>query len=215
MKQTRLEQLADGIFAIVMTLLVLNIHVPVLPEPVDNGALLQALKDVIPLLLSYLLSFSLLFTYWRAHHFTASVYAKNIDTKFTNINALFLFFVALVPFTSNLLGLYSSTHVAIFIFALDVVCVGLTLYWMRRYVAVSKTIENENVSTEEDQHAYTRILFPVFCALVAVIVSFFNPNLSFFLFTIGILFNLSRRSTRIIFGFVRPFLTEREKSNQI
>ena len=42
-----------------------------------------------PLFLSYLLSFSLIFTYWRSHHFIASVLAKNIDTKFTNLNAVF------------------------------------------------------------------------------------------------------------------------------
>jgi uncharacterized membrane protein len=203
MKQFRLESLADGIFAIVMTLLVLEIHVPILPPQVSDLALLLALKKSIPLFLSYLLSFSLLFTYWRAHHFIASVYAKNIDTKLTNINALFFFFVALVPFSSNLLGNYGSSQLAIFIFASNIMAIGLSLFWMRNYVTVATTIENEEISSLENAHAYTRILFPVFCAIVAVVISFVSPPLSLFLFTIGILFNLSRRSTRIIFAPVR------------
>src|SRR4051812_17999991 len=102
MKQLRLEALADGIFAIVMTILVFEIRVPELLAP-TNQSLLYTLTDLLPVFLSYLLSFSLLFTYWRAHHFTASVYSKNIDITMTNINAIFFFFVALVPFSSHFL----------------------------------------------------------------------------------------------------------------
>jgi uncharacterized membrane protein len=203
MKQFRLESLADGIFAIVMTLIVLEIRVPLLPPGVSDTTLLFALKKNIPLFLSYLLSFSLLFTYWRAHHFIASVYAKNIDAKLTNINALFFFFVALVPFSSNLLGHYGTSQLAIIIFALNIMAIGLSLFWMRRYVTIAETIENEEISIMETAHAYTRILFPVFCAVVAITTSFANPTLSLTLFTIGILFNLSRRSTKIIFTPIR------------
>src|SRR3989304_4045482 len=60
-----------------------------------------------PVFLSYLLSFSLLFTYWRSHHFIESILAKNIDTRFSNLNAIFFFFIGLVPFSSLLLGRYS------------------------------------------------------------------------------------------------------------
>src|SRR5689334_10970729 len=104
MSHTRLDQLSDGIFSIVMTLLVFEIRVPSLATPVSNLALWHAIKDLIPYFLSYILSFALLFTYWRAHHFFVSIYAKNVDNKLTNINILFFFFIALVPFTSSLLG---------------------------------------------------------------------------------------------------------------
>ncbi|MBP9821445.1 MAG: DUF1211 domain-containing protein [Candidatus Pacebacteria bacterium] len=210
MKQSRLESLADGIFAIVMTLLVLEIQVPVLPPFIPDVALFTALKSSIPLFLSYLLSFSLLFTYWRAHHFITSVYAKNIDTKLTNINALFFFFVALIPFSSNLLGHYGQSQLAIFVFAMNIVAIGLSLFWMRRYVTRAVTIENEKVSPTEEAHAYVRILLPVFCAIVAVGLSFLNTTLSLSFFTIAILFNLSRRSTGLIFSPIN-FLLRRPK----
>jgi len=73
MKQSRLEALTDGVFAIVMTLLVLDIRVPDIQGIVTDGTLLSALVDITPLLLSYLVSFALLFSYWRAHHFIISV----------------------------------------------------------------------------------------------------------------------------------------------
>lgn len=210
MKQSRLESLADGIFAIVMTLLVLEIRVPALLLSVSDSSLLAALSESLPLFLSFLLSFSLLFTYWRAHHFITSVYAKNIDTKLTNINALFFFFVALVPFSSNLLGHYGQSQLAIFVFAMNIVAIGLSLFWMRRYVTLATTIENTETSPLENAHAYTRILVPVFCAIVAVFISFASPVLSLSFFTIAILFNLSRRSTSLMFAPAR-FLTRIKK----
>ncbi len=211
MKQSRLESLADGIFAIVMTLLVLEIRVPILPSSISDPLLFSALMESIPLFLSYLLSFSLLFTYWRAHHFITSVYAKNIDTKLTNINALFFFFVALIPFSSNLLGHYGHSQLAIFVFAMNIVAIGLSLFWMRLYVANAETIENEQTSPVEKAHAYVRILLPVFCAIIAIGLSFLNTTLSLSFFTIAIVFNLSRRSTSIIFAPVDFILARSRK----
>lgn len=69
MKQSRLDQLADGIFAIVMTILVFEVRVPDLGASPSDLDIIQALQALTPVFLSYLLSFSLLFTYWRVHHF--------------------------------------------------------------------------------------------------------------------------------------------------
>ena len=64
MKQSRLDQLADSIFAIVMTILVFEIRIPDYAGIVDEQTLIQALITLAPIFLSYLLSFSLLFTYY-------------------------------------------------------------------------------------------------------------------------------------------------------
>lgn len=205
MKQSRMEQLADGIFAIVMTLLVFEIRVPYIAGLVTGKDLALLISQNITAFLSFLLSFILLFTYWRSHHFIASVYTKSIDIAMTNINALFLFLVALVPFSASVLGRYSDNHFAIFLFAIHIIFIGLSLYWMRRYAEKSAHIETSEVTKIEANHSYVRILFPVFSAMLAIVVSFFNIQLSLFLFTIGILFNLSRRSTKLIFRFIHLF----------
>ncbi len=211
MKQARLDQLADGIFAIVMTILVFEIRVPEFAGPVTDQQLLNSLYNVYPLFLSYLLSFSLLFTYWCSHHFIVSVFAKNIDITLTNINAVFFFFVGLTPFSAHFLGTYSTSPVAIIIFALNIFLISMTLYIMRRHVEKSESIENIHISHLENMHAYTRILFPIFCSIVAVIVSFYNTELALFLFTIGILFNVLPGSTRAVFGFVEFFIGKKIK----
>ncbi len=202
MKQSRLDSLADGIFAIVMTLLVFEIRVPDLPTSATDANLVYALLDLAPLFLSYLLSFSLLFTYWRSHHFIASIYAKNIDIQFTNINAVFFLFVGLVPFSAHFLGSYSTYPVAVIVFALNVIMIGLSLFEMRNYAHRADDIANPRVSKVENRHAHYRILFPVFCAIIAIGISFFSIKLALSLFTIGILFNLSKRSTTLIDKFL-------------
>ncbi len=197
MKQSRLDQLSDGIFAIVMTLLVLEIRVPLIEGVSTNADVFRAFISVTPLFLSYLLSFMLLFTYWRGHHHIASVLAKNIDNAFATLNAFFFLFVGLVPFTTLLLGRYHDTQAAIAIYGVHIIIIGLLLYMMRQYVIGAPTIRNLEMSPSETQHGTIRILFPVYTAACAIIVSFWSTEISLFLFTVAILFNISRKSTTL------------------
>lgn len=199
MKQSRLDALADGIFAIVMTILVFEIKIPELGINPNNFDVIRALINIFPLFLSYLLSFAVLFTYWRAHHFIASVYTKSINLSFTNYNAIFFFFVALIPFSSRLLGSYSHSQVSIFIFAINIIAISLSLYEMRSYARDSVNIENEEIDKKEERHAFMRILFPAYCALVAIIISFFSTTFALFLLTVSILYNLLPNSTKYTF----------------
>jgi len=205
MKQTRLDQLADGIFAIVMTILVFEIRIPEYVGIASEQSLLGSLFNLFPVFLSYLLSFSLLFTYWRSHHFIESILAKNIDTRFSNLNAIFFFFIALVPFSSHFLGKYSYSKTAIIFFALNIILIGISLFIMRQYAINSKTIENASFTKVENEHANMRILFPVGAAVVAIFVTFFSTNLAILLFTIAILFNLLEKSTKHTFLFIDLF----------
>jgi len=205
MKQHRLDQLSDGIFAIVMTILVFEIRVPVYMGIIDEHTLLNSLLVLYPLFLSYLLSFSLLFTYWRSHHIIASVLAKNIDVQFSNINGVFLFLVALVPFSSHFLGNYFYSKTAIIFFALNIIFIGISLFVMRQYVIKSQNIENTPFTETENEHANMHILFPIISSLIAVAVAFYSTKIAILLFTIAILFNLSKDGTKYMFYIIDIF----------
>lgn len=197
MKNTRLEQLADGIFAIVMTILVFEIKLPYLGS-ISNEQLYTALTALIPSFLSYILSFTLLFTYWRAHHFFVSIYAKNIDATLTNINALFFMLVSLVPFSASILGQHSENHLAIAIFGINTIAIGLSLYWMRNYVLYSDHIKNPEITAHEITGSTIRTIVPVIFSLIAIPLSFYNTTLSLTLFTLAVIFNIFPYSTRLI-----------------
>lgn len=208
MKQDRLEALTDGIFAIVMTILVFEIRVPDIGGTATNQSLLSAVIALYPLFLSYLLSFSLLFTYWRAYHYIASDLARNVDIRLSNLSALFFFFVGLVPFSSHILGIYNYTQVAIILFAINIILIGFALYGMRQYVIKSPSIRNKPFTKTENAHANARIFLPVLAAMIAIGVSFFHKEIALVFFTLAILFNLSRRSTRYLFGVINLFRKE-------
>lgn len=197
MNHTRLDQLSDGIFAIVMTILVFEIKVPATWGPIDNIGLWLEVKNLLPVFLSYVLSFTLLFTYWRAHHFFISIYAKNIDSMLTNINALFFMLISLVPFSAGFLGQYSKNELAVIIFGVHTILIGLTLYWMRRYVLYSPHIQNPEITKREIRGSTVRTLAPVVFAIIAIPLSFFSIKIAFALFTLAVIFNLSSYSTRL------------------
>lgn len=205
MKQERLDTLTDGIFAIVMTILVFEIRVPDNLPLVTDQTLFRAVLAIAPLFLSYMLSFFLLFTYWRAHHYIASVLAKNIDIRLSNLSAVFFFFVGLVPFSAHLLGVYHGTQFAIILFGLNIILIGISLFIMRQYVIRSSSIENAPFTKTENEHANMRILLPVGAAIIAIVVSFFHKDFALLFFTVAILFNLSHRSTRYIYSVIDIF----------
>jgi uncharacterized membrane protein len=205
MSHTRLDQLADGIFAIVMTILVFEIKLPSAWGSLDNLELWLEIEKLFPVLLSYVLSFALLFTYWRAHHFFVSIYAKNVDSMLTNINALFFMLVSLVPFSASILGQFPNNELSIIIFGIHIILIGLTIYWMRKYVLYSDHIKNPEITKREIRGSTIRTLAPVVFAIIAIPLCFYSINFSLFLFTLAVIFNLSSYST-ILFKNVLQWL---------
>ncbi len=200
MKKDRLNALADGIFAIVVTLLVIEIRVPELHGVVTNQELINALLELRFLFLAYILSFALLFTYWKAHNYLFSVYAKNINPVLANYNAAFFFFVALVPFSAHMLGLYGETQVGVMVLGINTICIGLALTLMRRYIVKADVIKNESqaITTRNMRHGTIRTLAPIIFATLAILLSFANIQAALFLFTIAVLFNLVPSSARMV-----------------
>src|SRR3989338_6687557 len=166
MSHARLDQLSDGIFAIVMTILVFEIKVPTIWGPIDNTGLWLEIKMLLPLFLSYILSFALLFTYWRAHHFFFFFFS-------TNINAFFFMLVSLIPFSASILGQFSRNELSVIIFGIHIILIGLTLYWMRSYVLYSPHIQNPEITKREIHGSTVRTLVPVVFALIAIPLCFY------------------------------------------
>lgn len=197
MSHTRLDQLSDGIFAIVMTILVFEMKMPETFGSLTNIELWAEVKTLLPIFLTYILSFALLFTYWRAHHFFISIYAKNVDLMLTNINALFFMLVSLIPFSASFLGKYHDNEISVAIFGTHIILIGLSLYWMRSYVLFSEHIKNPEISQREIHGSTVRTLVPVVFAAVAIPLSFVNINISLAVFALAVIFNLSSTSTKI------------------
>jgi uncharacterized membrane protein len=96
MTKGRLEAFSDGVIAIIITIMVLELHAP-------EGASLENLQPLIPIFLSYLLSFALLGTWWNNHHHLLQA-AKVIDARVLWANLHLLFWLSLFPFGTAWVG---------------------------------------------------------------------------------------------------------------
>ena len=118
---SRVVAFSDGVFAIAMTLLVLGLEVPS-----HAGDLGDALLDQDQSLFSYALSFAVLAKLWLDHHeFFSGL--ERFDRTLMALNLLYLAWVAVVPFTSNLLGDYGTDSVAVGVYAASITGVALSL----------------------------------------------------------------------------------------
>ncbi|MGE0266978.1 MAG: TMEM175 family protein [Candidatus Omnitrophota bacterium] len=96
MPKARLEAFSDGVIAIIITIMVLEMKVP-------HDGHLDSLKPVLPVFLSYILSFVYLGIYWNNHHHLLHA-AKHINGKIMWANLHLLFWLSLIPFVSGWLG---------------------------------------------------------------------------------------------------------------
>lgn len=122
-----MEAISDGVFAIALTLLVLDIKVPVSESIKTEGDLLQALCGLMPRLLSYFLSFMTLGIFWTGQ----SVQFSNInqyDRHLNWISLFFLLFVSLLPFTTAFLSEHIHFKLSIGLYWLNILALGVMLY---------------------------------------------------------------------------------------
>lgn len=96
MGKARLEAFSDGVIAILITIMVLELKVP-------HGTTLDALEPLLPVMLSYVLSFVYLGIYWNNHHHMLHV-TKHVDGVILWANLHLLFWLSLIPFTTAWMG---------------------------------------------------------------------------------------------------------------
>src|SRR4051812_23399762 len=102
---TRLEAFSDGVIAIAITLLVLEIHVPSTEEITSNSELWHALGDLWPSYVGYLISFFTIGIMWANHHRIFS-FIDEVDHNLIVLNLLLLLCIGVIPFTTDLLAEY-------------------------------------------------------------------------------------------------------------
>jgi uncharacterized membrane protein len=135
----RLERMvffSDAVFAIAMTLLVVELHVPEVPQ----AELGPALAELVPGYLSFLLSFAVVGLVWLSHHRKLGVVVR-FDQDLLRLNLLMLLFVASLPLPSAVLGRYGDDELAVYLYAATIAGIGLSMTaiwvyaWHRRLVS--------------------------------------------------------------------------------
>lgn len=126
----RLQGLSDGVFAVAMTLLVLDLRIPVGVLHSDRH-LWHALHQLGPSLAAYLLSFTMLGTFWLAQHTLLGLCARG-DRTLTWLQLGFLFVVTLLPFSASVLAEFVTVRLAVALYWLNIALLGAGLALARR-----------------------------------------------------------------------------------
>lgn len=127
-KEFQLERLilfSDAVFAIAITLLVIEIKVPELHEEFTDAALAQALVHLIPKFVGFFLSFIIIGLYWTIHHRQFG-FVVNYDRRLLWLNLFFLMAIVLMPFSSGLYGEYSTPHSVHMVIPYGVYCANIS-----------------------------------------------------------------------------------------
>jgi uncharacterized membrane protein len=152
----RIGALSDGLFAIAMTLIVLEIRIPEPTGVSTDGDLAQALLPLGPRFLTYLLSFLTLGIFWNGQQTQLSYFARG-SRDLAWLSLLFLAIVALFPFTTSLLAEYFTFRLALGLYWLDILLCGLALLAIWTY-AERAGLVRDDVGPEVGRAIRRRIL---------------------------------------------------------
>ena len=129
----RLAALSDGIFAVAMTLLVLDIHLPAASQIHSEGDLVLALGALGPQWVAYGMSFLTLGIFWAGQQ-TQLNHIGEGTRDLTWIHLGFLFAITMMPLSTRLLAEFITYRVALALYWLNILVPGLMLYWSWAYV---------------------------------------------------------------------------------
>ena len=147
MTKTRLEAFTDGMFAIIMTILILELKVP----HIDNNSVQSffiAVARLLPKFLSFAFSFFLIAVFWVNHHHILHQ-VKEVNTKFLWLNILFLFFTCLFPFITAFIGDYIQNPFVVSLYPLNMLFSGLVLRKLWKYAYVESKIAPNTLSANQ------------------------------------------------------------------
>jgi uncharacterized membrane protein len=177
----RFNAFSDGVFAIAITILVLELTVPPLSVPLP-----EALQELWPDFLGYFISFFYIGGIWISHSRLTCLMKKG-DSISYGLNLLMLLFVALLPFMTRLMVTRMSTpdiSIATFIYGLNVLIASLTLSLLMFYVARQPQLVVDELADESLERLYRQRWIAIGVCAFAVILAIVAPFVAIALYLI-------------------------------
>ena len=193
----RTEAFSDGVIAVAITLLILDIHVP----DVQTG-LLQALLSQWPNYLGYVTSFLVIIIFWANHH-NMFRHIQQVDYALLLINSLFLMCIAFIPFVTSLLTKYITStspteqHTAAIVYGATLLLNGIlfnTIWW---YAVWKRRLVRRDLDAQAVQRITRGYLFGLPFYVLSIVLSLINVELSLaFYILIDLMYGLPIRFLR-------------------
>lgn len=181
--KNRLETLVDGIFAIAMTILVLGITPPQ-PDISQAQAVLTAqIIDLFPEFFIFIISFLILAGFWLGHH-RQFHFVRVIDSRLLWINIFLLSSLVFIPFSTDVAGDYPDILIAVLLFHVNIIIIGLIFSYHVHYISRSKNLCDPNTDKKFLHVQFHRSILITGIAFIAAIISFVNPSVSLLVYLV-------------------------------
>lgn len=182
--KSRVEAFSDGIFAIIVTLLVLEIKVPHISDYNSQSELLNALSALFPKFISWIMSFFTVAVIWVNHHKLFKQF-KQLDSGIFWWNAVLLLWTSFIPFPTAVLGDYPGNFVSIVLYGVVMALMAASFTCMRYYVLHKGYLLEPDVNTVLfSKGTKASLIFGPVLYLTGVVAGFISPYLSFAVFLI-------------------------------
>lgn len=193
----RIETLCDGVFAIAMTILVLELHVP---DPVPGLDLAASLRHLWPKVASYAVSFVILGTLWVGHHYQFH-FMRRSDRALLWINLFFLLFVSFLPFATALVGSFPGERLAVLTYGCTLMGAGLCLLAQWEYASRGGRLLAASADGPVVGAIRARVVAGTMFYGVAILTGIWSPSAALLMFAVmPILYLLPTRIDRHVKG---------------
>src|SRR5215204_2774272 len=177
MQKSRLEAFSDGVFAIVITLLILDIRFP----DVEYSQFKATLVSVYPRILAYVMSFIIIGLYWVIHH--NSMHAiKKTDRGLLWLNILLLLFVSFIPFPTSLVGRYPFEAGPIMIYGFTLIACNLVGFLSILYVHYHPELAVVEFNSQYIRRHTPNYIFVNGSYLAAILLANSYPGVSYLIY---------------------------------
>jgi uncharacterized membrane protein len=173
MKTTRLEAFSDGVIAIIITIMVLELKTP-------HGTELRDLLPMVPVFLSYVLSFIYVGIYWNNHHHLLHA-TETIDGNILWANLHLLFWLSLIPFATGWLGENHLESVPTVLYGVVLLMSGFAYYVLSRLI-IRRNGQQSLLAQAMRKDSKTIISIVLYAAAIAV--AFVEPHISLGLYAL-------------------------------
>jgi uncharacterized membrane protein len=180
----RVEALTDGIFAIAMTLLVLELKVPDLPKTAATQEILRRLGEEMPAFFSFLISFLYCGVLWILHHM-AMHFVRHVRMALVWLNVMFLLTISVLPFSCALLGHFIRNLTAQEIYFGNMFLAS-ALLWTQWAIARKRGMLNEDDPRTVRVMGQQLAVFPLALA-AAMLATTYKPTTGFYAMTLVLL----------------------------
>jgi uncharacterized membrane protein len=177
----RIEALTDGVFAIAMTLLILDIKVSDFAKVSTSSQLWDTLQTEQTAIFSFIVSFLLLGSMW-AVHMRQFEFIKQCDRRLTMINTIRLLVVVFIPLTTSISSSYSQEVLGRVLLPLNFLLLALVSWWQWSYAVSSKNALKNEVPSDLIAYSAVRNIAVVILGVAIFVTSIWLGNAAFALF---------------------------------